>query len=284
MAFRNPITSLPASAITGEINGDQIAPGTITGTQLAPTAADGMTITGAILQTADSGNRVVIEEGTRNGQTVGQMVAYTEVATDSPGLVSAYGPADGTMRGLLLSPPAADTFVGDVPTAWLSFDPEAGTSRIDLTADDVWVEGELHGSGGLTVLATDFTTYTPTVTGGGSATFSTAEGWYYRFGSLVYVEAYLVASAAGSGLSNVAISLPVMPYRGSANRQVITAYCGAVSAGTNSSTSGPFCCLTLAGGTLAQVDQLQGPTDKPMRGENISATTVITMDGWYRST
>lgn len=129
----------------------------------------------------------------------------------------------------------------------------------------------------------EWTSYTPTVGNGGSATFATRDGWYKKIGTLVYVEAYIVASALGSGTTNVTISLPSVPYRGSANRrQRIGCYGGAITAGSNVSTSGPFEALILAGGSGAQIDQLAGPTDKPLRGENISASANITINGWYR--
>ncbi len=53
MGFRNPITSLRADQITGQLEG----------TQIAADAIDGKVITGATVQTAASGPRVALEPG-----------------------------------------------------------------------------------------------------------------------------------------------------------------------------------------------------------------------------
>lgn len=128
-----------------------------------------------------------------------------------------------------------------------------------------------------------WTSYTPTVGGGGSATFGIHEGWYTKLGSLVYFEAYIALSAAGSGTSAITVTLPSTPYRGAARyRQVVPCYGGGVAAGSNSSVSGSFSGLVLAGGTGAMLDQVRGPTDIQLRGDNLQASTILTVNGWYR--
>jgi hypothetical protein len=73
MAFRNPITSLPGSAITGPINGAQLTPGSVAGTALAADSIDGKTITGAVIRTSatvpkielnSASNTLTAEDGT----------------------------------------------------------------------------------------------------------------------------------------------------------------------------------------------------------------------------
>jgi hypothetical protein len=113
--------------------------GIITAGLLAADAVDGKTVTGAKLQTAATGNRVVVTSDTRNGQSVGQVYFYTEVATDSPGGVTAYGPADGSLRSLNAVAPA---FAGQVPAApfWkLSYEDTGLASRFDVSADTVYL-------------------------------------------------------------------------------------------------------------------------------------------------
>jgi hypothetical protein len=144
------------------------------------------------------------------------------------------------------------------------------SGTFDVNARTRWVPGTDHGtffvdsplglanmnvSGSLTVGTTDWTSYTPTVGGGGSATFGIRTGWYYQLGDLVYVEAYITLSAAGSGTSPITVSLPSEPYRGTAQfRQVVSGYGGGIAAGSNTSISGSFCGLVLASGTGAMLD------------------------------
>jgi hypothetical protein len=138
----------------------------------------------------------------------------------------------------------------------------------------------------LTVSSTTWSTYVPTVTNGGSVTWSQQLGWYKKLGKLVFVEIYLAASGAGSGTTGLTIGLPSTPYRdgggAATTRQYLGAYCGGVAAGTNSSISGSFSAVVLAGGSGAVIDQFRGPTDIQMRGEQIQTSTIITIQGWYR--
>jgi hypothetical protein len=110
MAFRNPLRSLPASAIT---------------------------FVGSVLKTASTGNRVVVQESVRGGRSVGEVDFFTEVATDKPGSVTSLGPADGVMRTLALTAPAA----AGVPVQTslsLTYDPDTGATRAEVNAADTF--------------------------------------------------------------------------------------------------------------------------------------------------
>lgn len=126
---------------------------------------------------------------------------------------------------------------------------------------------------------TEWTSYTPAVTGGGSVAFSTADGWWKRMsGSLVYAEAYLVVGTAGTGASAVTVSLPSTPYRGSSSRrQVIPGHAGALT-----SSSGPCAGLVLAGGSGARVDQIQTVAGSPVSGAQLASGAIVTLNGLYR--
>lgn len=138
-------------------------------------------------------------------------------------------------------------------------------------------------AGELAVTGTTWQTYTPTVSGAGSATFGTRDGWYFKIGKLVFVQTYIALSAAGTGTGTVTISLPSTPYRGSSNRrQYLPAYAGGIAAGTNSGVGGTAIGNINFTGSGAQIDQLRGPTDILIRGDNLSATAIITLSGWYR--
>lgn len=148
--------------------------------------------------------------------------------------------------------------------------------------------GHLTAAGTLTgnelaITATTWSSYTPVVSGAGAATFSTRDGWYFKIGKLVFVQTHIALSAAGTGTGTVTISLPSTPYRGSANRrQYLPAYAGGIAAGTNSGVGGTAVGNINFSGSGAQIDQLRGPTDILIRGDNLSATSVITLSGWYR--
>ncbi|BBB01082.1 hypothetical protein RVR_8333 [Actinacidiphila reveromycinica] len=129
---------------------------------------------------------------------------------------------------------------------------------------------------GLLVHSTDteWTTYTPAVTGAGSATWSTRDGWWKRSGSLIFFTAYMTASAVGTGTSNVMFSLPSVPFRGSANRrQAIPCHVSNV---------GSCIGVVAAGGTLAAVDSITTSTGANIVGTGIAANTIITVTGMYR--
>ncbi|MFE1515772.1 hypothetical protein ACFW9I_02885 [[Kitasatospora] papulosa] len=137
--------------------------------------------------------------------------------------------------------------------------------------------------GTLAVANTTFTSYTPTVTNGGSATFSARNGMYYKLGKMVFVHVYIVCSAAGSGTTGITVSLPSTPYRGSADiRQYLPTYSGGIAAGTNSATGGAGVGNINFNGSGAVIDQIRDCTDIQIRGNNLGATSTITINGWYR--
>jgi hypothetical protein len=112
------------------LNGKTINGVTITGSS---------TVTGAVLRTAASGNRVVMQSTTRSGQSVGEIDLYTEVATDTPGTVTAFGPIDGGKRSLQLKAPAISGAT-DIPTINLTYEPETPASRIEVNAETTYTQ------------------------------------------------------------------------------------------------------------------------------------------------
>lgn len=162
------------------VDNSLVVAGSITADKLDANAINGKTITGSVVQTASSGNRTVISSVTRNNQTVGEIDFYTDVSTDKIGSITAYGPADGTSRGIKITAPAASA-VTDIPIIFLNYDPDSGASRIDVTAHDLWLTGllnlstsGLHSLGNLdapNLPSGAWTTFTPTwTTSTGSAT------------------------------------------------------------------------------------------------------------------
>lgn len=122
--------------------------------------------------------------------------------------------------------------------------------------------------------------WAPAVTNGGSATFSTVDGWWYKIGDLAFFNAYLVASGAGSGASQVLISLPFTPYRGSANRRQI--YSGGISGAVGAGGQlGPLAPWTFAGSATG-IDRVVMSNGVDMTGAHIAATTIMTFQGQAR--
>src|SRR5258705_5757884 len=108
-------------------------------------------------------------------------------------------------------------------------------------------------------------TYTPTVGGGGSATFTTQFGSYFKIGKMVMLSVYIQVNVAGSGGTGVTVALPSVPFRAGAGanttRQLIPLNCSSVS------SPGTYSGIVTAGGTLAQIDpSLSGTNITPTPG------------------
>lgn len=131
-----------------------------------------------------------------------------------------------------------------------------------------------------------FDTYTPTVTGAGTATWSTRTGWYQRIGKMIFFTAYLSANGAGSGTSVLQVSAPTSIYRGT--RQVVAMNVESLSvAGTGSFNSNGHA-VAFTGGSGATFDRLRtsrnnaNNVDENIQGNDIINGTIITITGWYR--
>ncbi|MGW1814153.1 hypothetical protein ACWCQM_11405 [Streptomyces sp. NPDC002125] len=149
-------------------------------------------------------------------------------------------------------------------------------------AGDVTAAGTVSADQ-LAVANTTFTSYTPTVNNGGSATYATRTGHYYKIGKLVYVHIYIACSAAGSGNTGITVTLPSTPYRGSADiRQYLPLYAGGIAAGGNAATGGTGIANINPTGSGNEIDQLRSASDIQYRGSNLSNTSTLTIQGWYR--
>jgi hypothetical protein len=138
-----------------------------------------------------------------------------------------------------------------------------------LATDDSFTVG-----GNLLVGNTTWTTYTPTVTGGGSVTWDTRTGYYYKLGKIVFVVVYLVVSGAGSGSSTVAFNMPSNVDR--STRQAIGMSVDA--AGLNGHSHAVF----FTGGSGANVDRIRSYDGQNMIGSDLLLNAIITLEGWYR--
>lgn len=135
-----------------------------------------------------------------------------------------------------------------------------------------------------TYAANGFTTYTPTVGGGGTVTWTTRTGWWMRVGKMVYVCVYLVVNAAGSGAATVSVDMPTSVYRGT--RQTLTMHTESV--GPNGSHIGNGEAVFFTGGSGATADRLRTSSndgtnrDSNITGVDLLAAGNIVIQGWYR--
>jgi hypothetical protein len=110
MAFRNPITSLPGTAITGPINGAQLvtgsvsssalAVGSVTTNKLAAGAITGQTITGGMIQTSTSGARIVIDGPSDTESIYDSAGDVTGYLGGPNGIIGNYAPGDNEFSAL----------------------------------------------------------------------------------------------------------------------------------------------------------------------------------------
>ncbi|MFW3477354.1 hypothetical protein [Streptomyces microflavus] len=189
-----------------------------------------------------------------------QLNAGTKFSVDAAGAVSATGP---------ISAPSL-----------------AATGAV--TAGSVSATGAITAAGALsgdTLAITDTTwsAYTPTVAGGGTATFTSRTGWYYKLGKLVYFSAEILVLAAGNGSAAVTITAPSSIHRGV--RQAFPCH-------TQSTTTGGAVmnghAVALEGGSGAVIDRISvsndgaANRDNILNGTNLLAGARISISGWYR--
>lgn len=125
---------------------------------------------------------------------------------------------------------------------------------------------------------TAWATYTPTVSGGGTATFSTRTGRWKRIGvKTVIFNAYFVVDSAGSGSTAVTFTLPTAP-----SRVVRQAFRGHAE-----SPGGILQPVTFTGGSGNTVDRILyvrpggSPEIANLTGADLTSGRIITISGTY---
>lgn len=129
-------------------------------------------------------------------------------------------------------------------------------------------------------------TYTPVVTNGGSATFTTKTGIYVVIGPLTWVNIDLTVGTTGSGTGLVTISMPTTPDR--TQRQVLTMHTESIGAGGNASShiAGGEA-VFIVGSTGATTDRLRTDEggslarENNIQGADLLTTGHITIQGFY---
>lgn len=116
--------------------------------------------------------------------------------------------------------------------------------------------------------------YTPTVTGGGSATFSTQQGTWRRIGPKhVAFKIYLAVNVAGSGSSNVSVALPTTPNRTTGRNTFVTHF-------ETAGLTGAYA-VTLTSGSGAVIDRIRYSTSTNVIGSDLTAGRIIGIQGEY---
>jgi hypothetical protein len=134
------------------------------------------------------------------------------------------------------------------------------------------------------VAVTDWTTYTPTVSGGGSATFSTRTGSWIRIApKTVSFKAFFVVGAAGSGAGNIQVTTPTSIDRDT--RQVFVMHADGVP-GAGSNRNGTAICFESGSGTLIDRLRIENASainsDSNMLGSDLGAGVTVTIQGVYQ--
>jgi len=128
----------------------------------------------------------------------------------------------------------------------------------------------------LAVTTTTWSTFTVTVSGGGAATFTTTDGFFYKIGKIVFYRAYWVVGVAGTGATVLTVTMPSTPFR-SGNRQSIP---GGLRDG--GSVTGPLVGLVFAGGSGATLDRMVLRDGTDAIGTSLTAGSIWVLEGWYR--
>lgn len=143
-----------------------------------------------------------------------------------------------------------------------------------LTVDGTATVGGNLSAANIALTGQTWETYTPTVIGGGAATFSTQTGYYYVIGDMVMLTIYLVIGTAGTGSSNVQVNAPTSIDR--STRQVMGL--SSESMGVN----GHGHVVSFTGSSGATFDRMRTYDGQNFIGSDLFSGGLITIQGWYR--
>jgi hypothetical protein len=150
----------------------------------------------------------------------------------------------------------------------------------DAPDGGVWINGTFFDAlGGIQTYGGPWVSYTPGISGTGGATISNRVGYYRMWGDECEFVAYFVFSGAGSGAANLAITGPPFDIDRS-TRQFVPAHLGSM---VTMAKSGAGTCLAQVSGVGNEWDRLRSPADVTLVGGDITGSTVITIQGRYRT-
>ena len=213
--------------------------------------------------TADSNSRFLINADGGHVWGTGAATGDTTLArtgTSILGTTSTFSiaPTNTALDGLAVNLPTAT--VGDL---------------LNLRVNSA-IQAAMDSGGGFRIYGGNApTTYTPTITNGGTVTWTTRTGNYWKMGKIVFITVYLQVNAAGSGASNITVGLPSTPDR--TIRQVVP-----INVEGSGTLNGSFEGMVFLGGSGANIDRVRSYDGGSKTGSDLSASTLVTMQGWYR--
>jgi hypothetical protein len=127
------------------------------------------------------------------------------------------------------------------------------------------------------------TSYTPTVSNGGTVTWTDRTGYWWRLGKIVFVNIFLTVNNAGSGSGIVQVTMPSSVDR--STRQALTLNVESIGANGNatSASRGGECVFFVSGsGSTADRLRVDNTTEQNILGNDLLAGGTLTIQGWYR--
>jgi hypothetical protein len=204
----------------------------------------------------------------------------------APGALTEYD--DTFIRGLFLrapSPVADDSAALGIDFGAISVSGRfhGNDPQIQLSAGDpadapdgfISLNGAILDANSQFVSYADATAYTPVLGNGGTATYSTRAGWYYRIGPMVFMNASFVITNAGSGAGTLTLTAPTNIDR--TTRQYVG--CHAENMGGN---SGSLQAVAFTGGSGTTFDRVRNSTGANLTGASLAAGGILAFEGWYR--
>jgi hypothetical protein len=245
--------------------------------------------------------------------TVTATNAAGDYAMISPSAPS--GVADATAPGLLLSKASGDVTPASLTEFDDTFNrgiylrsssaKSISSSVVGVDYSGIQMTGKFHGqdpniiitagdagsapTGGVSINGTFFdatgaiaaygggwTTYTPVMTGYGSATFTQRTGYWRRIGDGIQFVAYFVVGVAGSGATVLNVTAPTAIDR--TTRQLVPAHLESLTTGNN----GCGTVYAAQGGSGNVFDRIRNYSNSSLTGADLLSTGIITIQGWYR--
>jgi hypothetical protein len=168
---------------------------------------------------------------------------------------------------------------------------QVGGSNVGYTGNlEQWVGpansivAQINETGNLSVnqiaaTTTTWSTFTPVISGGGTATFTTNNCYFYKLGKIVFVNVGIVVNAAGSGAANVQFTMP-SSMDGSMDQILLATFqSGSTRVGN---------AIKFTGASSSLIDRIRvqdggaADTAPNLTGAQLTAGAVLDVQGWYR--